>query len=304
MLDAYPLATGLARAKETLPCDFTFLIGNRTFVIPTFQAVLLSPLAHRLLIADSTIDCLTLPAISAADAALFSSLLDFGSGKPLEIKEDNMEGLYRLSESLENSEIVRQVFDIEFGREPLSMSNAVGRMVRKRRLAVEANEEQELLASKIFNVGLSSWGNSTAEDLCLIVRRPSLRLLSDDSLVQVISTFGASASRVELLAEVKCEFLSQQGIEKYLNLISVSDINESHWTSICCRLRRDFQPNLSESRFVGNLIEHRGGADFDGILRYLKGHNGGNIRAAVSIEATSQECGDCYDVTNYDAKTD
>jgi hypothetical protein len=158
------------------------------------KAVLLSPLAHRLLIADSTIDCLTLSAISTDDAALFSDLLDFESETPLEIRDDNMEGLYRLSECLGNAEIAKHISEVEFGREPLSLSNAVGRMVRKRRLGVEAEEEQELLASNFFKVGLSEWGNSTADDLCLIVRRPSLRLLSEDSFVRVISTFGASGS--------------------------------------------------------------------------------------------------------------
>jgi hypothetical protein len=47
-----PIAAGLARAKETLPCDFTFLIHNGPLLIPTVQTLLLSPLAHRLLIAD------------------------------------------------------------------------------------------------------------------------------------------------------------------------------------------------------------------------------------------------------------
>jgi hypothetical protein len=302
ILDFHPLAAGLARANEALPCDFTFRIGNRAFVVPTFKAVLLSPLAHQLLIADSTIDCLILPAISADDAALFSSLLDFGSWRPLEIRDDNMEGFYRLSESLGNAEIARHIFDVEFGREPLSLSNAVGRMVQKRRLGVDAKDEQELLASNFFKIGLSDWRNATAEDLCLIVRQSSLRLLNEDSLVRVVSTFGASDSRAELLGEVKCEFLSQRAIGKYLNLISLSDIGESHWTSISRRLRRDASPDMFGNRFLGKVIEHRGGVDFDGILRYLKGQHGGTIRAEVSIEASSHEYGDCYNVTNYDTR--
>jgi hypothetical protein len=119
----------------------------------------------------------------------------------------------------------------------------------------------------------------------------------------VISTFCASGSRIELLGEVKCEFLSQRGIDEYLNLISLSDINESHWTSICRRLRRDSRPDLSDSRFVAKVIEHRGGADFDGILCHLKRQHGGNIRAAMLIEASSHGQGNCYDVTNYEVPT-
>jgi hypothetical protein len=176
-------------------------------------------------------------------------------------------------------------------------------MVRKRRLGVEAKDDQELLASNFAKIGLSAWKSATAEDLCLIVRRPSLRLSDEDSLVRVISTFGASGARAELLGEVKCEFLSQRGIGEYLNLISVSDIDQSHWTSICRRPSRDGSPDMFGNRFVGKVIEHRGGADFDGILRHLKGQHGGNIRAAVSIEASSHEYGDCYDVTNYDTQT-
>jgi hypothetical protein len=171
-------------------------------------------------------------------------------------------------------------------------------------LGIDANEEQELLASNFFKVGVSGWGNSTAEEMCSIVRRSSLRFFSEDSPVAVISTFGASGSPVELLGEVECEFLSQPGIDGYLNLISLSDIDETHWTSICCPLHRDVPPNLSGSQIVSRAIEHRGGADFDGILRHLKEQHGGNIRDAVSIEASPHDYGDRYNLTNYEAQTD
>jgi hypothetical protein len=46
MLDAHPLAAGLARANEAFPRDFTFRIGNRLFIIPSFQAAC-SSTSHR-----------------------------------------------------------------------------------------------------------------------------------------------------------------------------------------------------------------------------------------------------------------
>jgi hypothetical protein len=144
-----------------------------------------------------------------------------------------------------------------------------------------------------------NWGESPAEDLGAILRRKSLRLQTEDALVGVISKFPATAARAGLLCEVECEYLTDQGIADYLNMLSLDDINMCHWQSICRRLRRDIRPVLPGSRFIGKLIEHRPGADFDGILAHLKSQNAGNVRAAVVIEASSQGKGDPYDVTKF-----
>jgi hypothetical protein len=84
-----------------------------------------------------------------------------------------------------------------------------------------------------------------------------------------------------------------------LNLISLSSINDIHWQSICRRLRRDVHPAFPTNRFIREWIKHKPGSDFEGILCHLKGLHGGNIRSAVSIDASSRGTGDPYDVTNY-----
>jgi hypothetical protein len=81
-------------------------------------------------------------------------------------------------------------------------------------------------------------------------------------------------------------------------MLSLLDLNEYHWQSICRRLR-DIRPVLPGSRFIGKLIEHRPGADFEGILTHLKAQNQGSVRAAVVIEASSHGKGDPYDVTKF-----
>jgi hypothetical protein len=77
-------------------------------------------------------------------------------------------------------------------------------------------------------------------------------------------------------------------------------MNNSHWQSICRRLRRDIHPIQMGHRFtLCEVIEHKSGSDFEGILSHLKSQHNGNIRAAISIEASSRGYGDPYDVTNY-----
>jgi hypothetical protein len=268
------------------------------------MAIILSPLAHQLLFIDSTVDALTMSDISEDDAALFEKLKDFGSGHRLDIGGDKMPGLCRLTESLGNFDIAKMLFEFELGCEPLSLSNAVNRMILKRRLGVDGSEEHEFLASNFFKISIDCWGGSTSQDLILIVRRSSLRLLNEDSLVRVVSTLPPDPSRVELLGAVESEFLSVSGIEEYLKLISLGEMNESHWQSICRRLRRDVGPVLSGSRFIQSEIVHKGRQDFEGILYHLKQQHGGDIRSAVSIEASSFANGDPYQVTNYGARVD
>jgi hypothetical protein len=265
-------------------------------------AIILSPLAHQLLVIDSTVDALTVSDMSEDDVALFEKLKDFGSGHRLDIRGDKMSGLYRLTESLGNFEIAKVLFEFEVGCEPLSLSNGVNRMILKRRLGVDGSEEQEFLTLNFFKISIHCWGGSTSQYLISIVRRSSLRLLNEDSLVRVISTLPPDPSRVELLSAVESEFVSVSGIEEYLKLISLDEMNESHWQSICRRLRRDVGPVLSGNRFIQSEIVHKGRQDFEGILYYLKQQHGENIRSAVSIEASSLSYGDPYEVTNYGAK--
>jgi hypothetical protein len=175
-------------------------------------------------------------------------------------------------------------------------------MVLKRRLGIDRNEERKFLASNFFTISIDGWGGSTSEDLILIVRRSSLRLLNEDSLVRMISTLPPDPSRVEILSAVASEFLSVSGIDGYLKLISLCEINESHWQSICRRLPCDVRPILSVNRFVETPIEHTRSQTFEGILCYLKQQHGGNIRSVVSIDESPQGYGGPYEVTNYGAQ--
>jgi hypothetical protein len=130
MLESHPLTLGLARVS--LPDDFHFIVGNRLYSLPKFEAMVLSPLADQVIASDPTNDRFAIPGVSGGDVDLFDDLIGFVSGRGLELSDWKVEGLYRLSECLGNAELSQLIFDFEFGREPLSLSNAVQRMVRKR----------------------------------------------------------------------------------------------------------------------------------------------------------------------------
>jgi hypothetical protein len=208
MLEVHWLTSGIARACETLPSDFTFIIGNKTFVVPKFIAIIMSPLAHQLLVADSTVDQFHVSNISDNETCLFTELKDFYTGQNVEVKSDKIEIYYRVLESIGNIDVAKAILDIEFGCDPLSVSNAVNRLGKKRRLCVDYSVEEEFIASKFFQFSSDSLNQLKCEYLISIVKRPSLQLSSEDSLLQVISTFEMSPCRDELLCLVECEFLS------------------------------------------------------------------------------------------------
>jgi hypothetical protein len=131
------------------------------------------------------------------------------------------------------------------------------------------------LALNFFRV--DNWEESTAEDLGAILCCSSLRLLTEDGLVRVIAALPPTPSRAALLWEVECEYLTEGGIADYLSMVSLLNLNEYHWQSICRRLSRDIRPVLPGSRFISKFIEHRPGADFEGILAHLKAQNADNV---------------------------
>jgi hypothetical protein len=303
MLHSNPLAPGLARAFNTLPNDFNFFVGNRTFPVPKFIAIILAPPVHRALAADPTLDQFTLSNISDSDSDLFEKLIAFSCGDGLDCAKGALSGLSRLARSVENCELVEMILKLEFGDESLSRLNAVERMILKGELGVDRSEEYDFLASNFFDISKDCWTGISADELKTIVSRPTLRLSNEDSLVELISTLPADASRVEVLSEVEVEFLSVFGIEEYLKLLSHFDLNECHWRWICRRLRRDVRPILSSTRFIEcETIDHSPGHEFEGLLSHLKQLHGGNIRSAVSIEQSSPGYGDRYDLTNYGAQ--
>jgi hypothetical protein len=246
-----------------------------------------------------TVDHFHVSNINDDEAYLFTELKDLYTGQNDEVKSDKIEIYYRLLESIGNIDIAKAILDLEFGCDPLSVSNAMNRMGKKHRLCVDCSVEEEFVASKFFQFSGDSLNELKCEYWLRLVKPPSLQLSSEDSLLQVISTFELSPCRDELLSLVECEFLSCDGIEKYLTLISLSSINNIHWQSICRRLRHDVHPVIPTNRLIREWIEHKPGSDFEGILCHLKGLHSGNIRSAVSIDVSSCEYGDPYDVTNY-----
>jgi hypothetical protein len=139
------------RVRASLPDDFFFIAGNRMCSLPKFQAMLLSPLADQLIALDPTIDRFTIPRVPDIDAELFEGLIGFASGRPLAVSESTVESFYPLSESLGNAELSRLILDFEFGREPLSLSNAVHRMVAKRRLGAGCSNQEGIKSRLLRN---------------------------------------------------------------------------------------------------------------------------------------------------------
>jgi hypothetical protein len=135
-----------------------------------------------------------------------------------------------------------------------------------------------------------------------ILGSSELRLRFEDSLFELISSLGRDYA--PLLRYVHCEYLSCQGIERYVDAIGVEQIDGYVWSSISNLLRHSVgDPPPYSSRFIQRLLEFRfrEGFPFSGMISYLTSCCGGNIHEKEIVDVTSS--GDawnhCYQVANF-----
>jgi hypothetical protein len=144
-------------------------------------------------------------------------------------------------------------------------------------------------------------------DLEEVVRSDKLRIETEDSLLALVLELGEDYA--DLLGSLQSEYLSVSGIDRLLNSISLWDVDESLWLSLCRRLRLQVEPSSKPAfRYYSRskpfpLDPSR---PFDGIICQLTRDCGGNVhtQGVVSITASSTCRNQCYQVVDYNSNED
>jgi hypothetical protein len=126
----------------------------------------------------------------------------------------------------------------------------------KSRLELDRSDELEFIASHFYEVDQSSFEDFSIEWLEEILMDDSLRMESEDWLLDYLISHGSLGHR--LLCHVRYEQLSVSGICKFLSNISVSDITFQLWDNVCYRFRHRILPESTNSyrnREIGRFFE-------------------------------------------------
>jgi hypothetical protein len=167
-------------------------------------------------------------------------------------------------------------------------------------------EEFEFIASHFYELESSELDKLKELNIDLLERifgSDNLCLEDEDSLVEFISSLGEEYSSLYNFVEFR--FLSVEGINKSLSLISFEEVSFCVWESICRRLRLEVvDRHLNEKRFGGKNCEYfefKKGGEFSGILSHLTTKCGGNVheKGAVNITSSGGQGNKCWQVADH-----
>jgi hypothetical protein len=216
-----------------------------------------------------------------------------GFGGSIVVDASNLGFIRSVSEELWNGELYDGLFrGIE---KSLTRSNIVGRLAMLERMGASHSDEIGFAAANFSSLtGDLGLGELPISLLSEIIGHPSLRLLSEDSLLGFV--LGDWPVRCLLLEHVRIEFLSEWGIGAFISCISNSFecLTFAVWEKLVRRLALPVSVEIDLNR-IGVVFPLREGSGLDGILSFLMARHGGHFadrdRGVIAVNASSVEGG-------------
>jgi hypothetical protein len=228
---------------------------------------------------DPTVDTYHLP---DGDPLLFALLLSLSKGDTITIKRSDIGSLLFLCDMLTNCELETILNSMHNPSDSLTTQNAVDRLALKVRRGLACEPEVSFVAAHFHEI--ENLGSLSPDEMDMVLGHRHLRIDSEDSLLRLISS-----SDLSLLRHIECEYLSLPGLERFITLVSVDQIDADIWASVCRRLRRAPRTAPISTRFSMPVFEYDVSGEFDGILSYLTRTGFGNVHTSgvVGITASS-----------------
>jgi hypothetical protein len=293
---------GLENAGSLAIKDFHLRIGNHTFECSRFEATFLSPPITSALLSDPTIEeyDLGLEIGDSFDCDSMRRLLSLARNGSFEVTDSNFEFVKCVVRSLGNRELTEGLMAFANARGDLNHSIVFEGLALAQFLDVSAAAEIDYVACHFYELDGQCFRCLSEDTLREILGSEKLRLYSEDSLLDFVIELGHGY--FYLLGFVRSEYLSFLGIDRLLKSISLNDVDESLWASLCCRLRLSTYPSvLQESRFHPKPFPLDAARPFDGILSRFARECGGNVHTEgiIAITASGNSHNRCHQVADY-----
>ena len=295
-------------------CDdeFEFVFGDDKKVcrVHSILAEFLSPKVAR----DRKCDgCCGFYKIKSSSSDLFDLFEDLvsslRSGRAFRVEASNFSSLLRLSQELENKELLcllMGMIDIE------SMTLEEGLLVLESGIdlgIVSTDEFQKLresIASHFYEVKKEILENIKIETAELLLSSPSLKIEDEDSLYDFVRSRSENDLSFSSLFEfIYFEYLSKDRVEDFASFAKenlLENISAGIWTRICCRLileiqidkknPRDVKPHVKEVKPPGKEFVYDESNPLNGVIAHLTRKCGGNVhdKGIVNVTSSGFEC--------------
>jgi hypothetical protein len=277
--------------KSKIENDFEFIIRDHRYGCPWFVADFVSPFVGHLHSFDPSVHEFHIDIKD--DEEHFVKFLSLGFGSSLEVNENNFPNYRQICCALGNQEVCETLIDRFEVAVPIS--NIFSSLHHRDFFNLSRQTLIEFAASHLFELSSSmeTLLNVPLQTLIEIVSHPSLRLATEDSLYDIISSrFEADADNFVLVEYIRLEYLSVDRISALIPWISnnFDQFNFGIWTTLSNRLRYQLtglSPN-PRLKSQGVLHELNPNTPLVGIIASLTHRYGGNVhdRGIVNVSGT------------------
>jgi hypothetical protein len=224
------LTEGVDRVKRVVETEnFQILVNDSVFETKLLDAVLVSPAIHNQLISDPTLTTFCIKDSSVTTKCVSEIFeLFFGKGKFMEVDISERKSMIRLCQHFKNHELEKYL---------LSSWTAIF-------------ESSSDVASSFYCFSAAELSLFSVECLSEIVSSENLVVSDEDSLLKIIVELGEEYC--SLLDYVRYEYLSEEGIFKFVDFIDLNEVNENIWRSLKCRLKGLVDSDLKKRRHKFN----------------------------------------------------
>jgi hypothetical protein len=283
-------ANGMANIPSAkIQNDFEFVVGGHRYGCPWFVADFISPAVARLHALDTSLSefCIEID----GPHEQFNQWLSLGFGSTIQVSEANLSFFCSICRELGNIEAYESLSK-HFQR-PLTTSNAFEQLRGCDFFDCDRQPIIEFIASHFFEFGSSIESAVSSAVFDAVLSHPSLQVLSEDALYDIISSrFDLDADYFALVEYIRFEYVSADRVSHFTSWLSdhFDRLTFGVWTSICSRLKYPISPTSPDSR-AKEKEDSRPldvPAPTEGIIASLTRRYGGSLhdKGIVSITGT------------------
>lgn len=308
----YPItltSKGLKQVKEVDPSHeiFTFIVGSDHYNCYSYQACFISSMVCNMMKMDPTMNSLVVDIDDPhKDFRMIESLW---SGDTININVGNYQHLRQICEIIGNEELHAAISEYEIVKQEITLANAISRLHLKSTRDINYDEEAEFIAKNFFQYNLSELSILSPDALGNVIKNPSLRLQSENSLLDIIfDLMEQNSSYSSLFEHIEFEYLDSEHIDLFLERVYPDHLDQFAWHTLCRfihNIGNGFKREESD-RFIKETpiesFQYEEDAPFSGVFDHLRTECGGNVhdKGIVAITASADGWNKCYQVTDYD----
>jgi hypothetical protein len=213
------LTRGVERVKQVVESgNFQIHVNDSIFETKLLDAVLVSPAIHNQITNDPTSTSFFIkdPSVNLKTVSELFELLSTDIANDVSVKEadiSDQKSMIRLCQHLKNRDLEKYLLP--------AWSDGI--------------ENTSDVATHFYSLKAAELSLFSVECLLDVVSSDNLVISDEDSLLEIILELGEEY--YSLLDYVRYEFLSEEGICKFVNCIQFNCVNETMWSSLKCRLK-------------------------------------------------------------------